>query len=145
MAKRKNKLALNFDGYEIMLKKLKSVNGNAQKATESASKASHVHVTRKLQSAIAPHRKTGTTEGSLDKTPVVEWTGETATENVGFHISQGGLPSIFLMYGTTVFGQPHIKPDKKLYNAIYGAKTKKEVHKIQREVMEKAIERAMKK
>lgn len=141
----KNKLELNFDGYEIMLKKLKAVNGNAQKATESALKASHTHVTRKLQSAIAPHRKTGTTEGSLDQTPVVKWTGGTATEDVGFHITQGGLPSIFLMYGTEVFGQPHVDPDKELHDAIYGEKTKKEVQKIQREVMEKAIERAMKK
>ena len=98
-----------------------------------------------LMSLLAPHRKTGDTEKSLDKNPTVEWYGYEASENVGFHISEGGLPSIFLMYGTTVFGQPHIDPDKELHDAIYGTKTKKEVHKIQREVMEKAIERAMKK
>jgi len=140
----KNKLAMSFDGYDIMLKKLKAVNGNAKEATETALKKSHTHVTQKLQSAIAPHKKTGDTGKSLDQNPTVEWTGDSSTENVGFHISDGGLPSIFLMYGTTVFGQPHIKPDKKLYDAIYGAKTKKEVQQIQREAMEKAIERAMK-
>ena len=140
-----NKMKLDFDGFEKMLTKLRCVDGNVTQATETALKESHAHVTAKLEKAIAPHRKTGDTEKSLDKNPTVEWYGYEASENVGFHISEGGLPSIFLMYGTTVFGQPHIDPDKELHDAIYGTKTKKEVHKIQREVMEKAIERAMKK
>ncbi|MDE6777235.1 MAG: hypothetical protein K2J25_04775 [Oscillospiraceae bacterium] len=63
-----------------------------------------------------------------------------AEAKVGFHISDGGLPSIFLMYGT-----PSIEPDNNLKEAIYGTKTKNEIKKIQREVYEKSIERAMKK
>jgi len=140
-----NKMKLDFNGFEKMLTKLRCVDGNVTQATETALKKSHAHVTAKLETAIAPHHLTGATEKSLDRVANVEWTGYEASENVGFHISEGGLPSIFLMYGTTVFGQPHVKPDKKLYDAIYGTKAKKEVQQIQHEVIEKAIERAIKK
>ncbi|MBD5142996.1 MAG: hypothetical protein HDT22_05205 [Ruminococcus sp.] len=94
-----------------------------------------------METAIKPHKKTGETESSLRKTPIIEWTGDMVAEaKVGFHISAGGLPSIFLMYGT-----PSIEPDNNLKEAIYGTNTRKEIKKIQREVYEKSIERAMKK
>ena len=141
----KKKITIEFDGYSILARKLKEIGGNAQKTAESALKASHHHVTKKLDSAISSHKATGKTEQSLDKTPVVVWTGDIGETKVGFNIADGGLPSIFLMYGTQVYGQPHIEPDRNLYNAIYSTKTRKEVQKIQREVYEKSIERAMKK
>jgi hypothetical protein len=37
------------------------------------------------------------------------------------------------MYGTKVHGQPHVQPDKKLYDAVYGSKNKRQVQKIQEE------------
>lgn len=142
----RKKISIEFDGYDILERKLKEIGGNAQKTAENALKASHYHVTKKLETAIKPHKKTGETESSLRKMPIVEWTGNMVAEaKVGFHISDGGLPSIFLMYGTQVHGQPHIAPDKKLYDAIYSTKTRKEIQKIQREVYEKSIERTMKK
>ncbi|MDE5737144.1 MAG: hypothetical protein K2H93_02130 [Oscillospiraceae bacterium] len=140
MAK-KNRLTIEFDAYDVLQRKLKEIGGNAKQTAENALKASHNHVTKKLETAIKPHKKTGETESSLRKTPIIEWTGDMVAEaKVGFHISDGGLPSIFLMYGT-----PSIEPDNNLKEAIYGTKTKNEIKKIQREVYEKSIERAMKK
>ncbi len=144
MAK-KNRITMEFNGYSVLERRLKEIGGNAKKTAESALKASHNIVTKKLDSAISPHRKTGDVEESLNKAPEVKWTGDIGEIKVGFNISDGGLPSIFLMYGTKLFGQPHISPDENLYNAVYGTKTKKELQKIQREVYEKSIERAMKK
>lgn len=144
MAK-KNRITMEFSGYSVLERRLKEIGGNAKKTAESALKASHNHVTKKLDSAISPHRKTGDVEKSLNKAPEVKWTGDIGEIKVGFNISDGGLPSIFLMYGTKLFGQPHIPPDENLYNAVYGTKTQKELQKIQREVYEKSIERTMKK
>ena len=141
----KKKITIEFDGYSILERKLKEIDGNAQKTAESAMKASHNLVTKKLNSAISSHKATGETKQSLDKTPVAIWTGDIGETKVGFNIADGGLPSIFLMYGTQVHGQPHIEPDRNLYDAIYSTKTRKEVQKIQREIYEKSIERAMKK
>lgn len=141
----RKKITIEFDGYDILEQKLKEIGGNAKKTAESALKASHNHVTRKLDSAISSHKKTGGTEQSLDKLPVTLWFGDIGETKVGFDIRNGGLPSIFLMYGTMLHGQPHIAQDKKLYDAIYSTKTRKEIQKIQREVYEKSIERTMKK
>ncbi|MDE5737993.1 MAG: hypothetical protein K2H93_06490 [Oscillospiraceae bacterium] len=109
MAK-KNRLTIEFNAYDVLQRKLKAIDGNAKQTAENALKASHNYVTKKLETAIKPHRKTGETESSLRKTPIIEWTGDMVAEaKVGFHISDGGLPSIFLMYGT-----PSIEPDNNL-------------------------------
>ncbi|MBR0484830.1 MAG: hypothetical protein IJJ69_08665 [Oscillospiraceae bacterium] len=141
----RNKITIDFNGYSVLERRLKEIGGNARKTAESALKASHNVVTKKLNTAIAPHKETGETEKSLDRTPDVKWTGDIGETKVGFNIADGGLPSIFLMYGTKMHGQPHISPDKALYDAVYGTKTKKEIQKIQRETYEKSIERAMRK
>ena len=45
------------------------------------------------------------------------------------------------MYGTKVYGQPHEAPDRALYNAVYGEKTKKEIRRIHEEVFDKVLRR----
>ena len=37
-------------------------------------------------------------------------------------------------------GQPHIKEDAELYDAVYGSKTRREVHKLQKAEFEKIFE-----
>ena len=71
--------------------------------------------------------------------------GTEYSANAGFKISDGGLASIFLMYGTKIHGQPHVSPDKKLYNAIFGATTKKKIQEIQAQAFFKMIDEVMKK
>lgn len=130
----KNKLSLDFPMFDHLKKQLEKVGGNAlTTAVDKALTESARFTDKELEKAIAPHRKTGRTEKSLEGDSRTEWSGTTASIDVGFDISDGGLPSIFLMYGTKVHGQPHVAPDRKLYDAIYGSKVKKQIQKIQEE------------
>lgn len=140
---RKNYIGVDFNTFDILKKRLDTIGGGAtERAIESALKASRNIVTTQVSAAMTPHNQTGDTKDAIVRNSSVIWEGDTASIGVGFDIPFGGLPSIFLMYGTTVHGQPHIKPDRNLYNAVYGAKTRKEILKIQEEAFYKVIERA---
>lgn len=145
----KAKLSIDFEGYSILKRQLDELGGKAtERAVDSALKASQQLIARQVSAAMTPHNDTGNLKKQIVTTNPVEWTGDTASIGVGFNIrgenGLEGLPSIFLMYGTKLHGQPHIKPDRELYNAVYGAKTKKEIKKIQEEVFNKVIERVIK-
>lgn len=135
MAK-KSKLAFNFDEMAELAEKLEKAGGNLQEAADRALKATHAHITPNLATGIARHVQTGDTKESLDKRGGVVWESPLkAHVNIGFSIADGGLPSIFLMWGT-----PKMKKDAKLKNAAFGAKVRREVAEIQRREMEKALE-----
>ena len=141
-----NKLRFEFPMYEKLMNQLKEIGGDAlDSAVNKALKESHEFVTKQLEEAIQPHRRTGKTESSLDKEQNIIKTVTDYSEDVGFHITEGGLPSIFLMYGTKVHGQPHVKPDRKRYDALYGAKTKKRIQEIQETALFETIAKVMKK
>ena len=142
---RKNKMTVDFSGLEIYQKKLESIGGEATKrAFTSALRASQNVVRQNVTSAMQKHNDSGDTSRAIIKNANVEWTGDVASIDVGFDIAGGGLASIFLMYGTKLHGQPHITPDRNLYNAVYGTKTKNDIKKIQEQAFQKVIERAMK-
>ena len=105
----KNKMGLLFEGFEDVIKKLNDLGANTKEITEKALKASHEHVTPQLHTHMAKHRQTGDTERSISETANVTWKGSVAEVDIGFQIRKGGLPSIFLMYGT-----PKMKKDTKL-------------------------------
>ena len=107
-----------------------------QEAIKGALIESHKYITPLLLQQIEKHRQTGRTENSLDEIPRVTVEGNKISMPVGFHISQGGLPSIFLMYGT-----PKMPPDTALYNAVFGDETKREIAKIQREYVKRAMQK----
>lgn len=141
----RKKLTLDFPLYDTLKARLDEVGGDAtKKAVESALEKSHDFATKQLASAMIPHNKTNTVSDSLSRDSQVEWTGTEAFIKVGFNIAEGGLPSIFLMYGTKVHGQPHVTPDRKLYDALYGATAKKQIQKIQEDAFFEAIEKVMK-
>lgn len=125
----RNKMSFEFDGFIQLSEKLMKLGGDLERTTEKALKKSFEAVTPGIESAITPHKLTGTTQSTLRKDGTVKWNGSVAEVPVGFDISGGGLPSIFLMYGT-----PHMKPDRKLYNSIYGAKTRKRVRELQAQI-----------
>lgn len=140
----RKRLTLDFPLYDTLKARLDNVGGKTtEKVVETALKKSHDFVTDQLASAMIPHNKTNVVSDSLSRDSDVQWTGDEASIKVGFDINKGGLPSIFLMYGTQLHGQPHVTPDRKLYDAVYGAATKKQIRKIQEEVFFKAIEEAM--
>lgn len=131
---KKNKL--EFDGFEQVIARLHKLDGDVRGTTEKALKETHKYITANARKAIAPHRQTGTTEKSLVENAHIEWAGSVASVKTGFDIKNGGLPSIFLMYGT-----PRMDKDQKLYNAFYGTRTKKEVKKIQEDIFYDEIRR----
>ena len=128
------KIKLEFEGFEEVIAKMTRLEGDVKGTTEKALKESHRVATANAERAIAPHRKTGRTEHTLQKQAKVEWSGTMASVDVGFDIHNGGLASIFLMYGT-----PRTKKDQALYNAFYGAATRKEIHAIQEEIFRDEI------
>lgn len=128
------KFEVKIDGFDEVIAQLEELESDAKKVTEEALKATHAHVTQKLEKAVKPHKQTGVTERSLKKDAEINWFGSTAKVNVGFDISKGGLPSVFLMYGT-----PRMKKDPKLYATLYGKKTEKEIKEIQEDMFYDAI------
>ena len=132
----RKRLSLDFAGMDEIIKQYEDMGGNLREAAESALKATHALVTPKLQAAIKPHKQSGDTEASLGRKPEIEWDGTKAAVPVGFKIRDGGLASIFLMYGT-----PRMQPDEALYNATYGAATLNKVSQKQAEVFYKRMTR----
>lgn len=130
------KMQLEFDGFEKLLSKIDKMGGDVKRTTEKALTETHKIVTEKAQTAIAPHRDTGRTEASLQRNAKIEWQGDIGFVEVGFNLKEGGLPSIFLMYGT-----PRMRKDMKLYNAFYGKGTRDEITQIQQEIFFNEIRR----
>lgn len=128
------KMKIDFDGFNELLERFEGMEKDLKPAVEKALKETHRMMTPGIKSAIAPHRLTGDTEESLHESPRVEWEGLVGAINIGFDISKGGLPSIFLMYGT-----PRLRPDMKLWNAVYGDAITKRVEEVQRRVLEEEL------
>lgn len=120
------KLSIEFKGFDEVVKRMTDLGGNAKKTAEDALKESKRMVQKNLETAMQKHNQTHETVKSLDNESGVTWVGDVGTIHVGFNIKEGGLPSIFLMYGT-----PRMKKDSKLYNAVYGKKIRNEIMKLQ--------------
>lgn len=131
-----NKTQIEFDGFEEAISRLSELEGDVKKTTENALKETRKHVHENLNVAMQKHNRTFKTVRSLDNDSNVQWVGSVASISVGFDLTNGGLPSIFLMYGT-----PRMSKDQNLYNAVYGKKTKDEVMKIQRDIFYDEIRR----
>lgn len=134
----RKKTGIIFRGFEEYAEKLDELGGDLKSVTEEALKESEKLITPKLHQDMKKHKRTGRTEGSITNNPKVKWEGTQGAIKIGFNIADGGLASIFLMYGT-----PRIAKDQKLYNDVYGAKTRKEIAKKQEEIFFQAIKRRM--
>lgn len=143
----RNKIGLQFDGWEDVLSNLDKIGGGAavKKATEKALEAAKDCVTQKIEQSIQKSNlpaqgkySKGTTQESINRDSKTEWEGMTAGTDVGFNFDKSGMKSIYLMYGT-----PNIDPVKGLKNAIYGSKTRKEVAEKQEEIISKEIKKIM--
>lgn len=136
------RIAVEFAGFDDVIKKLTKFGADTKQITEEALQKSFDIVTKKAEEAVAKPNlpaggkySTGQTEESLTRTLEVTWTSTVATAPVGFNIKKGGLPSIFMMYGT-----PRYMKVQAIYDAFYGSATEGEVLNAQREVFYKAME-----
>ena len=130
------KAYIEFDGFDEVVARLYALEGNVKEVTEDALKKTKHHVHEKLKNAMQRHNQTFKTVHSLDDQSTVEWSESIASIDIGFHVHKGGLPSIFLMYGT-----PRMKKDSKLYGAIYGKKARDEIKKMQEDMFYDEIRR----
>lgn len=137
----KNKIGLQFEGFKEYAEQFEKMGGDLKKTTEKALQNTHDYLTPGIRAAIAKHKDTGKTEGSIADNAKVEWEGTTASVEIGFNLSDGGLPSVFLMYGTPRHAKKHpgTPKDKALYDSIYGAKTKKAVKELQKKTFDRAF------
>lgn len=133
-----NKISLDFKNFEEYAEKLDKLGGNLREAVEKALQESADLINQQLDGDMPKHHRSGDTQRSILSNERVTWSGTIAEIKVGFSISNGGFPSIFLMYGT-----PRMDKDQKLYNDVYGVATKRKVREIQEKVFADAIRRVM--
>lgn len=141
----RNRIGLQFQGWEDYMAKLDKLGGSnaMKKGVEEALIESKKHVNPLIEQAMTKlpaggkYSKGGTKE-SIDTEMDVQWTGMTGEIKVGFDFSKSGMKSVYLMYGT-----PKMSPVTGLKNAIYGAKTQKEVAEIQEKVLAEHIKKVM--
>lgn len=133
---------LEFTGFDEILKKLTKLEADTQKIAEEALTETHKIITAKAESAVAKsnlpaHGKFshGETEKSIKRDPDITWNGTIGSVAVGYNIKKGGLPSIFMMYGS-----PRYMKVQAVYDAFYGSQTEGEVRNAQKEIFYKAME-----
>ena len=139
----RNKIGLQFNGLEEMIERLEAAEASIKTATEAALKASkqvvNEQLTRDTTNANFPARgkyATGALKKSIDKDFNVNWEGTTASLKIGYDFKKSGMASIFLMYGT-----PKMPKVQKLYDDIYGNRTKRKVAEAQEAAMQKIVDR----
>ena len=128
------RMKLEVSGLDTLTERLSKMGTDIKEVANEALTETHNLVTEGVEPIIRKHKLTGATEASLRRKSNVEWAGNTAAVKTGFDISNGGLPSIFLMYGT-----PKMKKDQQMYNAFYGKSTKDKIIEKQSDVFYEAI------
>lgn len=136
MSKYKNKMSIEFEGFDNVIKKMEQLNGNIKNITEKGLTETHKIVTKKANEAVQNSNlpakgkySTGLTKKTLKKEANITWNSTEASVEVGFSISKGGLASIFMIYGT-----PRYMKNQKMYNAFWSKKTHDEVIEKQEEI-----------
>ena len=146
MSRSKNKLGLDYKALSDYAEKLEKIGGDVKVVVTEILQKAHDMVTEDVEREMQKHNKTGETSRSILRDARVEWTGTVGSIDVGFDIANGGIASIFLMYGTPRHepGHPGTEADKALYDAVYGRSKNKKIKNMMEETMEKAIERRLK-
>ena len=153
----KNKFSLDFDDFLKLADQVDRLgDGYLKKATENALRKSTDYVNQEVENAMNKSKYSfnagqggskGRARASLEKVSQmpIKWEGTKAFAYIGVDLSEA-TEVIFLMNGTTLNENPHIKADTKLKNAIkVKGKVKKKASEIQKEEFTKVIEEAMKK
>lgn len=129
---------IKFDakGFENMLQTIDRMGLSVKEATNQALKESYDLVTNQLKQELARYKEnTGALKDSFYESEEVHWIGGNAYIKAGLNQKQSMHATYMMITGT-----PYKSPDKQLYNAIYGAKTKKAIKEIQEKALMKVIE-----
>lgn len=129
----KNTMKFDLKGVSDLLERIQKVGGNIDAAAEKALVESAKPFVEDLKSGIKKHRRTGLTEASLNDPTQLQREGNQLTLNVGFDLGKGGLPALFLEYGT-----PRMKPEPFIRPSIQRNQSK--ARKIQQAVLNQILE-----
>ena len=153
----KNKFSLDFDGFLELADQVDRLGeGYLKQATENALRKSTDYINKEVENAMNKSKYSftagqggskGRARASLQKVSQmpIEWEGTKAFAYIGVDLSEA-TEVIYLMNGTELHGNPHVKADTKLKNAIkVKGKVKKKASEIQKEEFTKVIEEAMEK
>lgn len=135
---RRSRFGMQFEGFTDLTEQYDRLGGDLKGIVNECLIKARDIVTPKLQQDMRKHKRSGRTEAAIITNSTPKWEGDKGSIDVGFEFPEG-LPSIFLMYGTKVNGTPRVKPYKKLYNDIYGGKTKREIKEAQEQILKDAI------
>lgn len=142
-------MSITFDGFEKLAAELDKQGKELKPAVTEALEETQKYIQQQVESASEVYSsggRKGYAEGNLVNSiitdPKIEWEGNTAKVGVGFSYKKdkkGFIHSLFVMYGVPAHGKFNrgYQKDTKVYNAIRGIRTKKQIEKIQKEVMEK--------
>lgn len=150
----RKRFGIQFKGFDEMFANYQKLGGDTKRIVGECLEAVPKLINPMLESDMAKHKRTGKTAQSISKDKPVEWSGTKAQIPVGFKLKEGGLPSIFLMYGTARHAPANqygtysgivkgITQDQKLYNDIYGAATQRKVAEKQQEIFTREIKKIM--
>lgn len=102
---------IEFFGTSELLKKLEAAGANVEQCVIDALQKSVEKPKAEMLDYIRQHRQSGATEESF--TTEIKKEGDKVFLKVGFDIKKGGLPAVFLNYGT-----PRIQPSFFIDKAI---------------------------
>lgn len=154
----RKRFGIEFKGFEEVMENYQKLGGDLKQIAAECLNIVPEMVNPNLEKDMTKHNDTHETTNSIEKRASVEWTGDVGAVPVGFNLKNGGMPSIFLMYGTArhtpknQFGGPKkanakanggMNADRKLYNDIYGAAIKRKIGEKQQEILTKAINKRM--
>lgn len=131
------------DPMKDLLEDLDAKGGDLKAAVNEMLEETQKYIQSEVVSAAAPYAAKGLkgyAQGEMYKTIVkdgsVHWeTPTVASVNGGFNLSDtGGYHSIFIMYGT-----PRITKDTRVFNAIKGARVRKQIEQLQKDILEKYL------
>ena len=136
------KMSIVFDGFSDLAQAIDKAGGDLKEAVDEALTKTQDLVQENVRTASTVYSgkglkgyATGAMVRSIMASESPEWHGSVAEVGSGFTTNGGAtmagfLHSIFVMYGT-----PKMTKDQKLYNAIKGTRTRKQIAEIQQEVM----------
>jgi hypothetical protein len=161
MAKKK-KSGIEFSEFETLAAEFEKLGGDVKKIAEECLAVVPEMINPNLQKDMQRHKRTGKRAGktseSIVKNAKAEWQGNIGKMPVGFDLKKGGMPSIFLMYGSprhapkNQYGaakspdaqdNPGFDADKKLYNDIYGTAIKRKIGEAQEKILTDAIKKRL--